>query len=83
VGVLLRPNLASAGAGVYAAATRWLVASAPGERAIQRWHLRFLHGHGGQIDQSFLLEKHRASGQANFVRLPSPLVHHAKLSAAS
>ena len=72
VGLLLRPNLAGAGSGIYAAATRWLVAPAPGERAIQRWHLRFIHGYGGHVGQSFLLEKHRASGQTNFIAPISP-----------
>jgi hypothetical protein len=76
VGLLLRPNLAGAGAGIYAAATRWLVAPAPGERTIQRWHLRFIHGYGGHVGQSFLLEKHRASGQTNLVRLSPPLARH-------
>jgi hypothetical protein len=85
VGLLLRPNLGSACPGTYAAATRWLVAPAPGERTVQRWHLQLIYGcgHGGQIGQSLILEKHRASGQTNFVRLSAPLAHHPKLPAAS
>lgn len=80
-GLLLRPDAAAAG--TYAAATRWAVTPAPGERAVQRWNLRFVHGHGGHIGQSFLLEKHRASGQTNFVRLLPPLVHHPLRAAVS
>jgi protein ImuA len=76
VGLLLRPHLAGAGPEVYAAATRWMVAPAPGERTIQRWRLQFIHGYGGHVGQSFLLEKHRASGQTNLVRLPPPLARH-------
>jgi protein ImuA len=83
VGLLLRPNLLSAGSSIYAATTRWLVAPAPGERTIQRWKIQLLHGHGGRTGQSFLLEKNRASGQTNLVRLPAPLVHHPTRSAAS
>ena len=82
VGLLLRPNLPGAGANVYAAATRWLVSPAPGERTVQRWRIRQVHGHGRQTD-SFLLEKDRASGQARFVRPPAPMVHHPVLPAAS
>jgi hypothetical protein len=83
IAVLIRPDLPSAASHIYAAATRWLVTPAPGERAIQRWHLQFVHGQGRQIDQSFILEKHRASGQTHFVHLPAPLAHHPKISAAS
>lgn len=82
-GLLLRPNLASAGSNIYAAATRWLVAPAPGERTVQRWNIQLLYGHGGHIGQSFILEKHRASGQTNFVRPSPPLVDHPILSATS
>jgi hypothetical protein len=82
VGVLLRPDAAGA-ADTYAAATRWLVTPAPGERGVQRWRLEFVHGHGGQTGRSFILEKHRASGQANLVRPPSELARHAVRTAAS
>jgi hypothetical protein len=83
VGLLLRPNLPAAGADVYAAATRWLVSPAPGERTVQRWRVRQVHGHGRQTNSSYLLEKDRASGQARFVRLPTSVVRHPALSAAS
>ena len=54
VGVLLRP--AGRGSQVYAAATRWLVRPAPGERTIQRWTVQLLHGHGGRLGQAVTLE---------------------------
>jgi protein ImuA len=55
VGILLRP----AGAEVYAAATRWLVEPARGERTIQRWKVQLIHGHGGRLGRPVFLEKHR------------------------
>lgn len=83
VGVLIRPNLRSARADIYAAATRWLVSPSPGERTIQRWRIQLLHGHGRQIGQTFILEKHRATGQTNLVHPPAPLAHHPPIPAAS
>jgi len=53
-GILLRP--AGRGSQVYAAATRWLVKPAPGERTIQRWTIQLLHGHGGRLGQAVTLE---------------------------
>ena len=41
---------------VYAAATRWLVAPMRGERTIQRWTIQLIHGHGGRIGQTVILE---------------------------
>jgi hypothetical protein len=86
--VLVRPDLAGAASHIYAAATRWLVSPAPGERTIQRWRLQLVHGHGRQIGQSFILEKHRGSqnrtaAQTYFVPLSAPLVDHPAISAAS
>lgn len=52
--ILLRPN--GTGSQIYAAATRWLVAPAPGERSVQRWMIQLLHGHGGRVGQSVFLE---------------------------
>jgi protein ImuA len=57
IGVLLRP--ASAQSGPYAAATRWLVQPAPGEKTVQRWLLQLIHGHGGHLHQSVLVEVNR------------------------
>lgn len=57
VGLFLRPL--DKGSDVYAAATRWLVEPARGERTVQRWRITLHHGHGGQVGKSFLLEKSR------------------------
>jgi len=59
VGLLLRPM--SARATPYAAATRWLVASIAGERNVQKWKLQLIHGHGGQVGKSVILEARRAT----------------------
>jgi protein ImuA len=58
VGVLLRSL--GRGSDIYAAATRWLIEPARGERTIQRWKVELVHGHGGRVGQSVLLEKRRA-----------------------
>jgi len=62
IGIALRP--AAAVGWPYAAATRWMVRPATGERMIQRWHVELIHGHGlrqaqsgqGRVGQSVLLE---------------------------
>jgi protein ImuA len=54
VAVLLRP--AGRGSQMYAAATRWLVKPAPGERTTQRWTIQLIHGHGGRLGQAVILE---------------------------
>ena len=56
-GVLLRP--AGRASAEYAAATRWLVRPAPGERTVQRWRVELVHGHGGRVGQAVLLEHSR------------------------
>jgi protein ImuA len=63
VGLLLRPfgSISSE----YAAATRWLVEPSPGERTVQRWRLQLIHGHGGRVGQSVILE---ACRETNLVR---------------
>src|SRR5690348_1940587 len=53
VGLLLRTTR---DATHYAAATRWLVRSARGQRTVQRWNIQLLHGHGGRIGQTVCLE---------------------------
>ena len=53
VGILLRRD---AGSAHYAAATRWLAISLPGERTVQRWRLELLHGHGGLVGKAVVLE---------------------------
>ena len=51
----------------YAAATRWLVRPAPGERTLQRWKIQLLHAPGGQVGQSVLLELSREDMQLRAV----------------
>ena len=67
-GILLRP--AGRGADVYAAATRWLVRPAPGERTTQRWTVQLLHGHGGRIGHTVTLEYSREN---HLVRALDPM----------
>ena len=57
VGLLLRPQ--GAGAVHHAAATRWLVEPARGERTVQRWKIQLIHGHGGRLHQPVYLEYSR------------------------
>ena len=54
MGILLRPT--GPGSEIYAAATRWLVRPAPGERTLQRWTVQLIHGHGGRIGKTVTLE---------------------------
>lgn len=70
VGILVRP--AGAASAIYAAATRWKVTPAPGERAVQRWKVELLHGHGGRIGKSVYLEYCR---ETHTVHSSSQLVH--------
>jgi hypothetical protein len=55
IALLLRPF--NKNAHIYAAATRWLIEPAPGERNVQRWRIQLLHGHGGR-DRSFVYLEH-------------------------
>ena len=55
VGILLRRADDSSRAH-YAAATRWLVRSAPGDEFVQRWSVQLIHGHGGQVGKTIFLE---------------------------
>lgn len=75
-GLMLRPTGAGSGSDIYAAATRWLVCPAPGERGVQRWNIQLVHGHGGRIGQSILLEKRRAPDfDSSLQRIEAHLVH--------
>jgi hypothetical protein len=56
IGILLR---SAAGSGEYAAATRWLVTPSPGERTVQRWKMQLIHGHGGRVGETVILEYSR------------------------
>jgi len=71
IGLLLR-NANAPGIDCYAAATRWLVRPAPGERTIQRWNVQLIHGHGGSIGQTVILEANREN---HSVRALEPLAH--------
>ena len=81
--ILIRPNLVSASVDIYSAVSRWLVSPAQGECTIQRWCIEHVHGHGRQFGPSFIMEKHRATGQTHFVHSFSTLVDHPKVAAAS
>jgi hypothetical protein len=83
LGILLRPNLTRAGVHIYSSASRWLVLPAPGERTIQRWRVEHVHGHGRQFGPSFIVEKHRATGQTHFVHPSSSLADYPATAAAS
>ena len=63
VGLLLRPHSAD----VYAAATRWRVDPAPGDAETQRWQVQLVHGHGGRVGQSVLLEVSRETSAVRAV----------------
>jgi hypothetical protein len=54
-GIFLRPA-GTGGADIYSAATRWLVRPAPGLRTVQRWSIQLLHGHGGRVGHTVILE---------------------------
>jgi protein ImuA len=54
----------------YAAATRWVVQPAPGDPTVQRWKIRLVHCHGGNLDQTIILEHCR---ETNSVRAISEL----------
>jgi protein ImuA len=68
IGIVLRG--ADALGWPYAAATRWMVSPARGERMVQRVRVELLHGHGGRIGQSVLLEVCR---ETNHVRAADKL----------
>lgn len=65
VGILLRQ--AGRGDDVYAAATRWKVSPHPGERTVQRWTIQLLHGHGGQVGNTVILEWRRETNSVHTV----------------
>lgn len=57
IGLLLRAMLPNGRAPVHHAAhTRWLVAPVVGNRTVQRWRIRLIHCHGGNIEQTVILE---------------------------
>jgi protein ImuA len=60
IGIFLRPMTTHA-ASNYAAATRWLVRPAL-EGEAQCWTIQLLHGHGGRLGSTVLLEVDRETG---------------------
>jgi protein ImuA len=66
VGLLLRPA-GKAFSPEHAAATRWLVRPAPGERTVQRWVIQLVHGHGGRVGQTVILEHSRETNRLRAV----------------
>jgi len=70
VGILLRRFDRSSN--IYAAATRWLVAPFPsGDASVQKWAIQLIHGHGGRVGTTVILEHHR---ETNLVRATDELV---------
>jgi protein ImuA len=67
-GILLRPM--GRVSREYAAATRWLVRPKAGQRSMQCWELQLIHGHGGRIGQSIILEADR---ETDHVRAYAPV----------
>jgi hypothetical protein len=63
VGILLRQT--GRGDDVYAAATRWKVSPMPGERTVQRWTIQLLHGHGGLVGNTVILEWRRETNSVH------------------
>jgi protein ImuA len=61
VGILLRP--AGKVSAEHAAATRWLVRPAPGERTVQRWAVQLIHGPGGRVGGVVILEHSRETNR--------------------
>src|SRR4051794_2460664 len=55
---------------IYAAATRWLVTPTQGERTVQRWKVQLIHGHGGRVGETVILEHSR---ETNLVRATEKL----------
>ena len=75
IGVLLRPW--GAISSNYAAATRWLVEPARGERTVQRWKVQLIHGHGGLLGHSLYLEYDRDDKQLRATSDQSHLMYPA------
>ena len=69
IGLLMRSMIATRDGAeapqVYAAATRWVVEPVAGERTVQRWSVKLIHGHGGRVGETVILEHSR---ETNLVR---------------
>lgn len=66
IGIFMRPK--GAASMHHAAATRWLVEPARGERTIQRWKIQLIHGHGGLLHHPVYLECSRDPNAKHRVR---------------
>jgi protein ImuA len=77
VGILLRP--AGSESAIYAAATRWQITPARGERTVQRFKVQLVHGHGGRVGQSVYLE---VSRETDSVRAVAAMAHRSSAPAA-
>lgn len=73
VGILMRTLDASSS--THAATTRWIVKSFPGERNVQRWSLQLIHGHGGLVGQTVIVEasRERSERETDLVRVSRPV----------
>ena len=81
IGLVLRP--AHAISWPYAAATRWLIKPAQGERMIQRCSVELIHGHGGRIGQSVLLEMNRETHHVRTIETVADRQAQTQTAAAS
>ena len=72
VGILMRRM--GAASLHHAAATRWLVEPARGERTVQRWKIQLIHGHGGRLHKPVYLECSREFDSMHRVRAVEELV---------
>jgi protein ImuA len=70
IGIFLRRLDASSAD--YAAATRWAVKPCRGERSLQKWEIQLIHGHGGRVGLSVILE---ACRETHLVRASAPVGH--------
>jgi protein ImuA len=73
IGLFMRPK--GAASIHHAAATRWLVEPARGERTIQRWKIQLIHGHGGHLHHPVYLEYSRDPHTKHRVRAVEQLAH--------
>lgn len=72
IGLFMRPK--GAASIHHAAATRWLVEPARGQRTVQRWKIQLIHGHGGRLHHPVYLESSRDWNETNRVRAVEQLV---------
>jgi protein ImuA len=64
VGIFLR-SIIRGPVSNYAAATRWFVRPALKTEDSQNWNIKLLHGHGGRVGSSILLEVDRETGHVH------------------